>query len=249
MDFKNILIEKKDGIGIVTFNRPDKLNAVNLELKNELYQALGELESDESVQVVILRGAGRAFSSGGDLDSPVSEKPEFASLKLENRLFYIDKPVIAAIHGYALGEAIQMAILCDIIIAAEGTSIGFLGALIGGLCYASYTVLPAIVGRQKANELLLTCDRIDAQEAVRIGLVNSVVPHEQLLDTAVNMARKIMRCQPLSIKYTKRAMRMALVTDAHRKALEEGGSEILAAMQKLAEMGAAKGFSDQQEGN
>jgi enoyl-CoA hydratase len=228
MQYKTILVEKKNHVAILTLNRPEKLNAINLELKNELYHALSQLEADNDVRVVIMTGAGRAFSSGYDISAPASDMPEFVSLKEEERLFNFDKPIIAAIHGYTLGDGLQQALLCDIIVASENAILGFIGARIGGLCYGSFTVLPAVVGRSKANELLFTCDRISAEEAYRIGMVNKVVPHEQLMPAALEMAEKIMESPPLSIKYTKRALRTALVNDAHRSALEEGWRMILA---------------------
>ena len=228
MQYKTILVERKNQIAILTLNRPEKLNAINLELKNELYQALSELEADDDVRVVIMTGSGRAFSSGYDISAPASDMPEFVSLKEEERLFKLDKPIIAAIHGYTLGDGLQQALLCDIIVASENAVLGFIGARIGGLCYGSFTVLPAVVGRSKANELLFTCDRISAEEAYRIGLVNKVVPQEQLMPAALEMAEKIMESPPLSIKYTKRALRMALVNNAHKSALEEGWRMILA---------------------
>ena len=147
MEYKTILVEKQNAIGILTLNRPDKLNAINLEMKNELYQALKELEADNDVQVAIMTGAGRGFSSGHDNNSPASELPEFVSLKEEERLFKFDKPVIAAIHGYTLGDGLQHALLCDIIVAAENAVLGFIGPRVGALCYGSFTVLPAVVGR------------------------------------------------------------------------------------------------------
>ncbi|MGB2799069.1 MAG: enoyl-CoA hydratase/isomerase family protein [Dehalococcoidia bacterium] len=227
MQYKNILVEKKDHIAILTLNRPEKLNAINLELKNELYQALDELEADGDVRVVIMAGAGRAFSSGRDRSAPISELPEFLSLKEEEKLLNFDKPIIAAIHGYVLGDGLQQALLCDIIVASQDAILGFIGPQIGGLCFAAFTVLPAVVGRTKANELLFTCDRISAEEAYRIGLVNKVVPQEQLMPTALEMAEKIMKSPPLSIKYTKRALRTALANDAHKSALEEGWRVIM----------------------
>ena len=227
MQYKNILIEKKDHIVILTLNRPEKLNAINLELKNELYQALDELEADDDVRVVIMAGAGRAFSSGRDRGASISELPEFMSLKEEEKLLNFDKPIIAAIHGYILGDGLQQALLCDIIVASQDAILGFIGPRIGGLCFAAFTVLPAVVGRTKANELLFTCDRISAEEAYRIGLVNRVVPQEQLMPTALEMAEKIMKSPPLSIKYTKRALRTTLANDAHRSALEEGWRVIM----------------------
>ena len=236
MEYKYLLTEKRKGVGVITLNKPDKLNAIDLELKNELHHALGEMASDSEVQVLILTGAGRAFSSGGDLDSPISEKPEFASLKMETLLFNLDKPVIAAIHGYALGEGIQIAIMCDMIIAAEDTQMGFIGAMIGGLCYGAFSILPAIVGSKKANELLLTCKRINAEEALQIGLVNQVVPPANLLKSAFESAEQIMRCQPVSIRYTKKALRTTLVNEVHRMAMEESGPEILAVMEQLMEL-------------
>ena len=230
MQYKTILVEKKDQIAIITLNRPEKLNAINLELKNELYQALGELEADDDVRVVIMTGAGRAFSSGHDMSDPPSTMTEFASLKEEERLFNLDKPIIAAVHGYTLGDGVQQALLCDIIVASENAILGFIGARIGGLCYGAYTVLPAVVGRHKASELLFTCDQISAEEACRIGLVNKVVPHEQLMPAALEMAERIVKIPPLSIKYTKRGLRMALVSEAHQTALDEGWPAIMGSM-------------------
>jgi len=142
----------------------------------------------------------------------------------------LDKPTIAAVHGYTLGDAMQQALLCDIMIASENAVLGFIGPKVGGLCYGSFTVLPAVVGRQKANELLFTCEQISAQEAYRIGLVNKVVPHEELMSASIEMAKKIARWPVVSIKYTKRAMRMALANEAHLEAVNEGWRAILGAM-------------------
>ena len=222
MRYKNILVEKKNQIAVITLNRPEKLNAINVAVKNELYQALNELEMDDDVRVVIMTGAGRAFSTGHDMSSPPSELAEFVSLKEEEKLFHFDKPIIAAVHGYALGDGLQQALLCDIIVASEDAILGFIGAQVGGLCYGSFTVLPAVVGRNKANELLFTCDQISAEEACRIGLVNKVVPNEQLMTAAFEMAEKMKNSPLLSIRYTKRALKTALVNDVHHSALEEG---------------------------
>lgn len=227
MKYKTILIEKKNSIAILTLNRPEKLNATNSEVKKELYQALNEFEIDDDVRVVIFNGAGRAFSTGRDRSVSLSEDPDFTSFKLEEKLFYFDKPTVAVIHGYTLGDGIQMASLCDIVIASEDTIISFIATKLGGLCFASFTILPTIVGRKKANELLFTSDEINAEEAQRIGLVNKVLPREQLMTGALEMAEKIAKIPPLSIKYTKRALRTPLVNDAHMKALEEAWPMIL----------------------
>jgi enoyl-CoA hydratase/carnithine racemase len=120
--------------------------------------------------------------------------------------------------------------LCDIIIAAENTVFGFIGPKVGALCYGAFTVLPAIVGRQKANELLFTCEQFSAQEGYRIGLVNQVVPQEKLMSAALEMAGKIARWPVHSIKYTKRAMRMTLANEVHRDAVNEGWKAILGSM-------------------
>ena len=124
--YKTILVEKQGPAGIITMNRPEKLNAMNLEMKNEISDTLSELEVDEDVKVIILTGAGRAFSAGHDNDDPLENMPEFASLKEEELLFTVDKPTIAAVHGYTLGDAMQQALLCDIIIASENAVLGFI---------------------------------------------------------------------------------------------------------------------------
>jgi len=219
--YKTILVEKKNHLGILSFNRPEKLNAINLQVKREISQALGELEADDDVRVVIMAGVGRAFSSGYDINAPESELEEFMSLKEEEKLLNLDKPTIAAIQGYALGDGLQQALLCDIRVAADDSVLGFIGPLIGGLCYSAFSILPRVVGRGKASELLFTCSRINAEEAYGIGLVNKVVPREQLMPAAVALADQIANVAPLLLKYSKRMLRQDFFSADYKNGLRE----------------------------
>ena len=220
--YKTILVEKRNHLAILSFNRPEKLNAINVQVKREVSQALIELEADDDVRVVIMTGVGRAFSSGYDITAPESELEEFMSLKEEEKLLNLDKPTIAAIHGYTLGDGLQQALLCDIRVAADDTVLGFIGPLIGGLCYGAFSILPQVVGRGKANELLFTCSRISAEEAYRIGLVNKVVPREQLMPAAVDIAEQIAKVEPLLLKYSKRMLRQDFFSTDYKDRLREG---------------------------
>lgn len=222
MTYKNILVEKKNHLAIISFNRPDKLNAINVPVKREVSRALNELEADNDVRVVILTGAGKSFSTGHDMAAPDSENEEFVSLKEEEDLLNFDKPIIAAINGYALGDGLQQALMCDIRIAADDAILGFIGPMVGALCYGSFPILPDVVGRAKANELLFTCDRISGEEAYRIGLVNKVVPRDHLMPAAEEMAEKIIKAAPLSIKYTKRMLRQRFFDNDYKSRLLEG---------------------------
>jgi len=219
--YKTILVEKKGHLAILSFNRPEKLNAINVQVKREVSQALIELEADDDVRVVIMTGVGRAFSSGYDINAPQSDVEEFMNLKEEELLLNLDKPTIAAIQGYALGDGLQQALLCDIRVAADDAVLGFIGPLIGGLCFSAFSILPQVVGRAKANELLFTCNRIGADEAYRIGLVNKVVPREQLMPAAVELAEQIARVAPLSLKYSKRMLRQDFFSADYKNRLRE----------------------------
>ncbi len=225
--YNTILAEKQDPVGIITMNRPDKLNAMNLEMKNEMFDALSEMEIDNDIRVVILTGAGRAFSAGHDNDEPLENMTDFVSLKEEKLLFTLDKPTIAAVHGYTLGDAMQQALLCDMIVASVNTKLGFIGPKIGAICYGAFTILPAVVGRHRANELLFTCDQISAEEGYQMGLVNKVVPHDDLMPAALEMAGKIAQWSPASIKFSKRAMRINMVNETHNDAVNDAWRAIL----------------------
>lgn len=212
--YQTVLVERKDRIGILTFNRPRVMNSINLKLITEISRALEELEADRAVRVVILTGAGRAFSTGHDMsasDAEISKLIAFNDGKMTN----FEKPLIAAIHGHTLGYGLQLALMCDIIIAAEDTVLGCTGPLVGAVDPGTILLLPGIVGRNKAGEMLFTGERIDANEAYRIGLVNKVVPQKQLMPAALEMAGKIARMGPQSIRYTKRALWWGLYQTAH----------------------------------
>ena len=225
--YQNILVEKKHRIAVLTFNRPEVMNAINLGLIKEVSRVLEELEADDEVRVVIMTGAGRAFSTGHDMAASGSEISELMSFN-EGKLLSFEKPIIAAIHGYVLGYGLQLALTCDIIIASDNTVLGFTGPLVGALEPGSILLLPAMVGRNKASELLFTCEQIDADEAFRIGMVNKVVPHEQLMPAAWEMAGKIAKMAPLSIKYTRRALRWGLFDSEVNSFVREGLSFLFA---------------------
>jgi len=211
--YHTILVEKKHRVGVLTFNRPKVMNAINLRLIKEVSRALEEFDADDEVRVVVMTGAGRAFSTGHDMVASSSEISALVEFN-DGKLVDFEKPIIAAIHGHALGYGLQLALMCDIIIASDNTVLGFTGPLVGAIEPGSVLLLPGMVGRNRASELLFTCEQIDAEEAYRIGLVNRVVPLEQLMPTALEMAEKIAKMAPLSLRDTKRALKWGIFNGA-----------------------------------
>jgi len=244
--YQTITVDKQDRIAVVTLNRPDKLNAINLQMKRDILQALTELEADDEVRVVIMTGAGRAFSSGADMGGGSYDREQARRVTAEeqDKLLCFEKPIIAAVNGYALGGGLQHALLCDIIIASEKASLGFIGARVGGLCDVAVWALPGVVGRNIASELLFTCERISAQEGYRIGLVNKVVPHDQLMSAAMEMAAKIMKSAPLAISYAKQLLRHQLFPDTLRTAVAEA-AQVTGNSEDLRE--AVRAFAEKRE--
>lgn len=240
--YETILLEKKDHVAVLTLNRPDKLNAINPQVKKEIYQALTELEADEDVGVAVMTGAGSAFSSGWDMTAGIDAMSIFFGLEEEEKLLHFHKPLIAAVNGYALGEGAQHALLSDIIIASDRAVFAFNGPRVGGMCHVAIWALPRLIGMNRAAEMLFTCNQISAQEAYRIGLVNKVVPHDQLMPAALEVAEEILKSAPLSIRYVKRALRRGLLDDDLKRFLQEGLRATLGSEDAVE---AVKAFSEQ----
>lgn len=224
-NFETIIFEKKEGIGYVTLNRPRVLNAYNLRMRDEIYQILGAVRDDPEVMAVIFSGAGeRAFSVGADITefltapSPVIARQARWERDVWGLFLSIPKPLIAALHGYVLGSGLEMALCCDLRIAAENARLGLPEITLGMIPPAGGTQnLPRTIGRAKALEMLLSGQWIDAREAYRIGLVNQVVAPQDLLPAAEGMARKIMSRSALAVRYAKEAVNRGL-----ELSLEEG---------------------------
>ncbi len=216
MSGKNILYEKNNSTAIIQFNRPEKKNALSLELMDELRGVLETVENDDSIRSVVLAGAGGNFSSGADLSDPHSlqmmEQQIDASSGKSTMIKLIDlnKPTIAAVDGYALGHGLECALMCDIIIASDKAEFGFIGPLRGSICPYANIRLADEVGRAKAKELLFTCDRISAEEALKIRLINRIVPHEKLMEEALEFAGRMKNAAPLATKLTKEAINRRL---------------------------------------
>lgn len=224
MSFKNLIVEQDGNIAIVYVNRPEALNALNYATVQDLQQAFAELENNDGVDIIILTGAGeKAFVAGADIGSmkdfdPLAGKA-FAAFghkvlaEIENN----KKPVIAAVNGFALGGGCELAMACDIRIASEKAKFGQpevnLGITPG---FAGTQRLPRLVGKGIAKELIYTADIIDAQEALRIGLVNKVVPADKLLDAAKERAKKISSKAPIAIRLAKQAINEGLEMDSER---------------------------------
>lgn len=197
--FKTLIYEKQNSIGFVTLNRPEALNVYNVQMRDDLFEILSAIQDDDEVHVVVLNGAGeKAFCAGADLSEFLTAPPPVAARKIRfNRdvwgLFLsIQQPMIAALHGYVLGSGIEIALCCDIRIASDDARFGLPEVGLGIIPAAGGTqTLPRTVGRGYAMELLLTGKWIDAGQALRMGLVNQVVPRDQLMAVAGRSADKI----------------------------------------------------------
>ena len=213
-NFEVVIYEKKDDIGYVTLNRPEALNAYNLQMRDELYQVLGAIKDDPEVRVAIFKGAGeRAFCAGADLSefltapSPAIARQVRWERDVWGLFLSITKPLIAALHGYVLGDGIEIALCCDLRLASEDVQFGMpepgLG-IIPAACGSQ--TLPRVIGRAKALEILLTGRWIKAEEAHRLKLVNQIVPRADLLPVAERMARKIGDYDPIVVSCAKQAI-------------------------------------------
>src|SRR5208282_5932041 len=220
MAFENLLYDKRNAIAYVTINRPEKLNALNRQVMEELFACFQALQRDEEVRVVILTGSGeKAFVAGADinelaLQAPVEgkETSQFGQ-RVFNLIENLGKPVIAAINGFALGGGCELAMACTLRIAAETARLGQpevkLGLIPG---YAGSQRLPRLVGKCRALELILTGDPITAAEAHRLGLVNQVVPAPEVLPAAERLAQKIIINAPLAVKFALEAVNHGMET-------------------------------------
>ena len=226
MDYQAILFECRDGIAYLTLNRPEVLNARNRQMREELIDAVTTIRSDPEARVVILTGAGeRSFSAGRDLKEAAQEevgvvaarqaKMEISDTEMIARL---NKPVIAAINGFALGGGCELALACDIRVAVEGAKVGLPEVSRGMIPGSGGTQrLSRVVGLGKALELILTGTVIDAEEACRIGLVNKVVPRDQLMAAAEEYAHAIVAKAPLAVVFAKEAVR-----EGYEMSLDDG---------------------------
>ena len=215
MDYKNLILEKKQGIARITLNRPEVLNAVNNQLLRELISALEDVATDDSVGVVILQGAGRAFCAGADLKSLFGSGGEGERFsRIAEMIEVMDKPVIAAVHGFAITGGFLLAYSSDMIIAAEDAVFADTHALWGLIPNGGESQrLPRLVGKMKAKELMFTSDQISAAEAERIGLVNKVVPRDKLDEATEDMARKLLNNSRNSIAVIKSLINRGMEVD------------------------------------
>lgn len=220
MSWETLLLKKEGHIGILSINRPNALNALNSLVLDELKEAIELIDNDKEIHVLILTGEGRAFVAGADIGEMKSMNPVQArvfaekGLSVFRRIELMEKPVIAAVNGFALGGGCELSMSCDMRIASDKAKFGQpevgLGITPG---FAGTQRLPRLVGAGRAKELIFTCDIIGADEAYRIGLVNKVVPAEELMSFALEVANKIAEKSQLAVRYAKTAINRGVETD------------------------------------
>ena len=211
--FKNILYESVEEVAKIAINRPS-LNILNVETLRELTAALEKARNDAQVKVVIITGAGnKAFCAGVAVRDHFPDKIE-TTLNVFNRVFYtlvnVDKPVIAVVNGYALGGGCELAMACDIVIASETAQFGQPEINVGAIPTVATALLPKLVGRKKAFELIFTGNTISAVEAAQIGLVNKVVPSEKLEEATKEFVNKLKGKSSVVLKLTRLAVYQGL---------------------------------------
>ncbi|WAA11850.1 enoyl-CoA hydratase/isomerase family protein [Fervidibacillus halotolerans] len=210
-------IEKKKigPIALITLNRPSVLNALNREMVNEIITSLKQFDQNDEVRVIVINGKGKAFAAGADIEEMASDHP--ISLEWLNpfaewdQIYSVKKPIIGAVHGYCLGGGFELALACDLLIAAERTKFGFPEVKLGVMPGAGGTQwLPKFIGKTKAMEWLFTGDLYDASEVYLYGIINKIVPNELLMEETMKLAEKIANQPPLSIRLIKEAVYKAI---------------------------------------
>lgn len=220
MEYKDILFEKQNNICIVTINRPQALNALNNNVIEELNDAVDEIINDKDISITIITGKGISFVAGADILELKDKTPvEIAKISefgagVFRKIELMEKPVIAAVNGFALGGGCELAMACDIRLACENAKFGQpetgLGIIPG---FSGTQRLSRLVGIGKAKELIFTSNIIDATEAEKIGLVNSVVKPEELMDKTLKLAHQILKNGQLAVRYSKTAINRGYETD------------------------------------
>lgn len=212
-----VLYALQDEIATITLNRPKALNSMNDALVRELHDALDQAEADKSVRVIVLTGAGRAFCAGGDLaylrelKSPIDARSFIVAVgKLAEKIMRLSKPVIAMVNGVAAGAGFNLALACDIIYSAKSARFAQSFAKVGLVpdCAGMY-LLPRVVGKHKAKELMFTADLIGAEEASRLGLVNALADDDKLLEETYAFAEKLKQSAPLALTLIKSTVNRA----------------------------------------
>lgn len=219
MAYKTILVEKANATAVVTLNRPTKLNAINAQMIEELLQVFADLRQDIYTRFVIFTGAGTSFTAGADIAGRQSGELQSAHVQriaqlrghdFIHALEGLEQITIAAVNGYSLGAGLVIAMGCDFRIASTDARFGIPEANVGiFFTWGCTPRLVAIVGPTKAKEMIMTCDMVDAEEAHRIGLVNTIVPPEQLMEAAHDLVNKVGSKAPLAIRIAKKMVNAA----------------------------------------
>jgi enoyl-CoA hydratase len=216
MAYQNIIFEHEQNIAVITFNRPDAMNALNNQTRAEFAAAVAEVAADDNTKVLILTGSGRAFVAGSDIKefSQTTAYTAHNIQRLGEMVEKLEKPVIAAVNGFCLGGGCEIAMACDIIIASEKAKFGQpeinIGIIPGG---GATQRLPQLVGVCRAKELIYTGDIIDAGQAERLGLINRVVPVDELMPAARELAKKIAAKSAAALKLAKTAINRGMQTN------------------------------------
>jgi enoyl-CoA hydratase len=218
MSYENLKVETTDGVAVITIDRPSKLNALDARTVDELDRAFAAVACDPGVKGAVLTGSGeKAFAAGADIAELSALRPDEArsfsrrGQAVFDRIERLEKPVVAAVNGFALGGGCELALACHLRFAAEGARLGTPEVKLGLMCgYGGTQRLPRLVGRGPALVLLLSGEQVDAAEALRIGLVNRVVPKEALLAEAEAFVRKAAANGALALRYTLQAVAAGL---------------------------------------
>jgi enoyl-CoA hydratase len=243
MGYENLQLERTDGVAVVTVSRPKKLNALNTKTVEELDAVFTALASDTEVKGVILTGAGeKAFVAGADIEELTGLDAESGRALSErghrvfDRIEWLGKPVVAAVNGFALGGGCELALACHVRLASDNASLGTPEVKLGLICgYGGTQRLPRLVGRGAALEMLLTGERVSAEEALRLGLVNRVVRREQLLPEAEALVRKMIENGPLALRATLEAVHGGL--DRPLAEAQEGEAQLFGELCASADAG------------